>query len=82
MLDVGTGHGILPLLLASKYMKYKITGYDPDKERIQIAKKVGSVFRDISYGNSMENKSLRNNYDFITLIDVFYLVPSQVAQVH
>ncbi|MCC6710766.1 MAG: class I SAM-dependent methyltransferase [Candidatus Pacebacteria bacterium] len=81
ILDIGCGHGLLEFLLSQKKFSGKITGIDPDRNKIFLARKLfKDNYRNYGFFNekieTFVSKSLKNKkkFDCITIIDVDYLL--------
>lgn len=75
ILDIGCGHGLLEFLLEKKDFKGKVTGIDPDKNKIVFAKKLFRNKENFLFKScSLEQLSTEQKFDCVTLIDVDYLL--------
>jgi 2-polyprenyl-3-methyl-5-hydroxy-6-metoxy-1,4-benzoquinol methylase len=80
ILDIGCGHGLFPALLASGSNQRSIVGVDPSEGKIAVARGSTRTFPSISY---IEGSVLDLNdgpYDAITILDVLYLLPDELAR--
>lgn len=70
LLDLGCGLGLISYIVSKKYPNLKITGIDPSKNRVKIAKK---TYPNIKFEVG-KIKNIKENFDTILLIDVIYLL--------
>ena len=78
LLDVGTGFGLLPLLLTKTKHKQHI---DPDINRIKCAKKASQAFPNLQFKSGIIHQlKINKKFSSITIIDVLYLLPKLQKQ--
>ncbi|HCR80982.1 MAG: 3-demethylubiquinone-9 3-methyltransferase [Candidatus Pacebacteria bacterium GW2011_GWA1_46_10] len=76
LLDVGTGFGLLPLLLKQHNSQLQIIGIDPDAERIKLARQANQNLSNFQFQvGTVLDLDLRQTFTVATLVDVLYLLP-------
>jgi 2-polyprenyl-3-methyl-5-hydroxy-6-metoxy-1,4-benzoquinol methylase len=76
LLDIGTGFGLLPLLLGMQAKKLDIVAIDLDDRRIGFAKKASKNFQNIQFKTGrIDTLKLPTTFTTVTIIDVLYLLP-------
>lgn len=75
ILDVGCGHGTFPYLLAKQSRFRNITGIDPSKAKITLAKNNYKKIKNLQFNQKDIFQIKNKHFDSISIIDVLYLFP-------
>lgn len=81
ILDVGCGHGLFSLALASADPKRCIVGIDPSPAKIAIAIRAGRDFPLVEFREAMVEALKDEVFAAITVLDVLYLLPDAAKKV-
>lgn len=78
LLDVGTGFGLLPLLLVKSQRQRQILGIDPDEDRVAQARKASRKFIGLKFqAKIIDQLPTNERFSNITVVDVLYLLPEK-----
>ena len=78
-LDVGSGHGLLALALATDDLTRVVVGVDVDSQKIKLARKVAGNTK-VTFLEG-DGSVPEGPWDAITIVDVLYLLGAQPARV-
>jgi len=75
LLDVGCGHGLFALALASADPNRRIVGIDPSSAKIAAATAAGRSFSNVQFRQALVEEIEGERYPGISVLDVLYLLP-------
>jgi 2-polyprenyl-6-hydroxyphenyl methylase/3-demethylubiquinone-9 3-methyltransferase len=75
ILDVGCGHGLFSLALASSDPSRRIVGIDPSPSKIAVAMRAGSAFANVEFREGVVESIRDESFAAIVVLDVLYLLP-------
>ncbi len=75
ILDVGCGHGLFSLALASADPNRRIVGIDPSPAKIAAAARAGGAFGNVEFREGVVESIDGESFAAIVVLDVLYLLP-------
>lgn len=79
ILDAGCGHGLFANYLALMGPAREVHGVEPSAAKIEVAQRVGRRLANVEYHQGyVQDEPNASSYRAITILDVLYLVPSEV----
>jgi 2-polyprenyl-3-methyl-5-hydroxy-6-metoxy-1,4-benzoquinol methylase len=75
LLDVGCGHGLFSLALASADPSRRIVGVDPSPAKISAAQRAGRPFGNLQFREGVVESVQGEDFAVVTVLDVLYLLP-------
>ena len=75
VLDVGCGHGLFSLILASADPARRIVGVDPSPAKMAVAMRVGRPFPNLTFRQEPIDAIGDERFAAILILDVLYLLP-------
>ncbi len=74
IVEIGCGHGIICQYLARRCHQRTLIGFDPDRKRIEGARKAAKSIRNIEYRNELFENNICINLTGVVVVGVFNLV--------
>lgn len=76
ILDVGCGHGLFSVILATHQPARKVYGVEPDSNKVAIAKQLEKTLKNFTVTTGVFSSTLfPHTFDAAVIIDVLYLLP-------
>lgn len=80
VLDVGCGHGLFSLALASADPRRRIVGIDPSPAKISVALRAGRGFPAVAFREGVVQSVEGERFEAIVVLDVLYLLPDPLKR--
>lgn len=80
VLDVGCGHGLFSLALASADPARRIVGIDPSPAKISVAVRAGAGFSNVGFREGIVESITDERFEAIVVLDVLYLLPEPLKR--
>ncbi len=80
VLDVGCGHGLFSLALASADPARRIVGIDPSPAKIAVARRAGKGFPSVEFREALVQAVTGERFEAIAVLDVLYLLPDHLKR--
>ncbi|MGE3474386.1 MAG: class I SAM-dependent methyltransferase [Rhodospirillaceae bacterium] len=80
VLDVGCGHGLFSLALASADPRRRIVGIDPSPAKISVALRAGRGLPAVAFREGLVQSIAGERFETIVVLDVLYLLPDPLKR--